>query len=214
MLSSLHREVFIGKRGFTLIELMVVLAIVGGIIAIGMPYLSSRNTKVKGVLRELSVLSRELHTKAKLQGAVYRLVIDLGPEADAANAKQSYWVEKANGKTVMKPDEEVDALERSKETDAAKRKDPRGFEEDHTVIKHPRELPAGMRFEKVELSRSKSPVFHGRAFIHYMPQGLVDEAAIHIKGEKTQAWTIAIHPLTGKAEVIPKPLSLKELSSQ
>ncbi|NJM10261.1 MAG: type II secretion system protein, partial [Bdellovibrionaceae bacterium] len=75
------------------------------------------------------------------------------------------------------------------------------------------ELPAGIRFEKVELSRLKSPVTEGRAFIHYLPQGLVDEAAIHIKGSGAQAWTIAIHPLTGKAELISKPVALKELKS-
>ena len=204
----------IKSRGFTLIELMVVLAIVGGVIALGMPYLSSRNTKTKAVLRELSIISRELHTRAKLQGAVYRLVIDMGNEADGEKAQQSYWVEKANAKTVMKANEEDTALQRSKETDPAKKKDPRGFEEDHSIIKQARHLPQGMRFERVELSRAKSAVTHGRAFIHYMPQGLTDEAAIHIKGEKTQAWTIAIHPLTGKAEVIPKPLSLKDISSQ
>lgn len=76
------------------------------------------------------------------------------------------------------------------------------------------ELPGGIRFEKVELTRLKNPVTVGRAFIHYLPQGLVDEAAIHIKGGETQAWTIAIHPLTGKAEVISKTVDLKEIKSQ
>lgn len=193
---------------------MVVLAIVGGVIAIGMPYLSNSNTKTKAVLREMTVLSRELHTRAKLQGAVYRLVIDMGAEADGENAKQSYWVEKANGKTVVRADEEEAVMERAKESDEDKRKDPHGFEQDHQIIKEPRHLPTGMKFDRVELTRLKSPISHGKAFIHYMPQGLVDEAAIHIKGQKAQAWTIAIHPLTGKAEVIPKPVNLKDLSSQ
>jgi hypothetical protein len=193
---------------------MVVLGIIGGVIALGMPYLSSRNTKVHAMLREISVMSRELHTKAKLQGAVYRLVIDLGNEGEGDKAVQKFWVEKANGKTVVKADEEGAAMQRAKETDESKRQDPRGFEEDHTIIHHPKELPSGMRFEKVELTRSKTPILHGKAYIHYMPQGLTDEAAIHIKGEKNQAWTIAIHPLTGKAEVMAKPLSLKDISSQ
>lgn len=193
---------------------MVVLAIVGGVIAIGMPYLSNSNTKTKAVLREMTVLSRELHTRAKLQGAVYRLVIDLGAEADGENAKQSYWVEKANGKTVVRADEEEAVMERAKESDENKRKDPHGFEQDHQILKEPRHLPTGMKFDRVELTRLKSPIVYGKAFIHYMPQGLVDEAAIHIKGQKTQAWTVAIHPLTGKAEIIPKPVNLKDLSSQ
>jgi general secretion pathway protein H len=193
---------------------MVTLAIIGGVIAIGMPYLSNRNTKTHAVLREMSILSRELHTRAKLQGAVYRLVIDLGDPAKGDKAPQSYWVEKANGKTVVKADEENLAADMAKETDPDKKVDPRGFEIDHQILKTNKELPAGMRFEKVELSRQKSPIVSGRAFIFYMPQGLVDEAAIPIKGEKAESWTISIHPLTGKAEVISKQLSLKEISSQ
>ncbi len=71
-----------------------------------------------------------------------------------------------------------------------------------------------MTIDKVELTRVKGPVVRGKAFIHYLPQGLVDEAAVHIKGEKGQAWTISIHPLTGRAEVIAKPVSLEDLRSQ
>ena len=72
------------KNGFTLIELMVVLAIVGGVVALSMPYLTNRNSQTKAVLRELSVFSRELHTRAKLQGVVYRLVIDMGVDKEGA----------------------------------------------------------------------------------------------------------------------------------
>jgi general secretion pathway protein H len=193
---------------------MIVLAIIGGVIAIGMPYLSNRNTAVHSFLRQMSVISRDLHTRAKLQGAAYRLVIDLGDEAQGEKAEQSVSIEKGNGKSVLRADEEGEAMNRAKESDEAKRKDPRGFEEDKSILHSPLQLPTGMRIEKVELTRAKAPIRHGRAFIYYLPQGLVDEAAIHIKGEKNQAWTIAIHPLTGKAEVIAKPLTLKELSSQ
>ncbi len=202
------------QHGFTLIELMVVLAIMGGVVALSMPYIGSRNSKTKAVLRELSVLSRELHTRAKLQGVVYRLVIDMQEDTSGKRPVQLYWVEKANGGTVLKANEEDEAFKAAQDKDPKKGKDPRAFEVDKSMIKKPRELPQGMTFEKVELSRAKDAITHGRAFIHYLPQGLVDEAAIHIKGEKTAAWTIAIHPLTGKAEVISKPLSLKELKSQ
>lgn len=201
-------------RGFTLIEVMITLGIIAGIVVLAMPYISNRNSQTKAVLRQLTVLSRELHTRAKLQGVVYRLVIDLGPETGGEKYTQKYWVEKANGQTVLKANEEELAAELAKETDENKRKDPRGFEVDHSMIKKEAELVPGMRFEKVELSRAKDPIIHGKAFINYMPAGLVDEAAIHIKGEKNNEWTIAIHPLTGKAELISKTLSLQEIKSQ
>jgi len=199
-------------------EMMIVLVIVAAVVSMAMPYISNRNTQNHAVLRELTVLSRELHTRAKLQGAVYRLVIDLGEDVDGKRTPQAYWVEKASGQTVLRPDEEEEAFkhaqERADESDEEKAKDVDAFQEDHSILKGHKVLPSGMSFERIELSRAKDPITHGKAFIHYMPQGLVDEAAIHLKGEKAQAWTIAIHPLTGQAELISKTLSLQEIKSQ
>ena len=59
------------------------------------------------------------------------------------------------------------------------------------------------------------PITTGKAFIHYMPQGLVEESAIHLKSDSGGKWTIAIHPLTGKAELISgDSMSLKDMSKQ
>jgi len=203
-------------KGFTLIELMVVTAIIGGMIALAMPYMSNRNAQAKSFLRKMTILSRELHTKAKLQGVAYRLVIEMPPVTDVNRPpQQKIWVERGNAQVVLSEKEEELERERSEETDEKLKKDPKGFEVDAAFSKKIPEIPTGFRFEKVELTRLKNPVSEGKAFIHYLPQGLVDEAAIHIKGSSAnQAWTIAIHPLTGKAELISKPVALKEIKSQ
>lgn len=194
---------------------MVVTAIIAGAIAMSMPYITNRNSQTKTFLRKMTVASRELHTRAKLTGSAYRMVIEI-PEVVDVNKppEQKIWIERANGKVVLNEKEEEMAKEREEERDEAKKKDPRGFERDEVMTKKLPELPSGIRIEKVELTRMKNPVNGGKAFIHYLPQGLVDEAAIHIKGSGNQAWTIAIHPLTGRAELISKPVSLKDIKSQ
>ncbi len=198
-----------------MIEIMIVVAIIGTSIMMALPYITSRNTQTRKFLREMIVLSRELHTKAKLNGVVYRLVIDMPPpKSNGDRSGQRYWIEKSNSKLVLSEDEEEQSKLRLEERDEVKRKDPKGFEVDNQIFKEPRELPSGLYFEQVELTRLKRPVNQGRAYIHYLPQGLTDEAAIHVKGVGTQAWTIAIHPLTGRAELIPKPTPLKEIKSQ
>jgi len=203
------------RNGFTLLEIMIVTAILAASIMLALPYITNRNQQTRAFLRELIVLSRELHTKAKLHGVAYRLVIELPPPRSVGESKpQQFWIEKSNSKLTLSENEEGQALKRESETDENKRKDPRGFEVDTGIIKEPRRLPPGLTFEKIELSRLKAPIVFGKAFIHYLPQGLVDEAAIHIKGQGSQAWTLAIHPLTGRAELISKPLSLKEIKSQ
>ena len=195
---------------------MIVLAIIGGMAALAMPYLNNRNAQTRGFLRKMTVLSRKLHTSAKLQGTVFRLVLDLKKAGGDPTKleKQQYWVEKAAGHVVMKANEEESELKRLQEDREEDRKDPRGFAPDPAMVKEPTDLPGGMRIDRVELTRVKDPITEGKVYIHYLPEGLTDEAAIHLKGEKTQRWTISIHPLTGKAELLAKPLTLKEIRSQ
>ncbi len=203
------------SAGMTLVEIMIVTAIIAATLSIAMPYIGNRSNDTKKFLRNFTVLSRELHNRAKLQGVVYRLVIDMGTPGDGNKKREStYWVERGNGKFVLSEKEEEAALERDKESDPEKKKDPKGFEIDTTMIKEKSPLPGGLSFDRVEITRLKNPVREGKAFIHYLPQGLTDEAAIHIKGEKGQTWTVAIHPLTGKAELISKTLELKDMQSQ
>lgn len=206
---------FTGHRGFTLIEIMIVTAIIAATITLAMPYMNNRNSQTRSFLHKMTVVSRELHTKAKLQGMTYRLVFDMPEIQDPRKPpEQKIWVEKSNSKAVLNDKEEEATLERMKETDPKRQADPKGFERDEGLTKRLPEMPFGLRIDQIELSRLKNPVKAGRAFIHYLPQGLTDEAAIHIKGEGTAAWTIAIHPLTGRAELVQKSLSLKDIKSQ
>jgi general secretion pathway protein H len=189
---------------------MVVVAIIAGTSALVIPKIANRSNQTKATIRELTVLSRQLHMKAKLNGSTYRLVIDM-KEGDRSKAPQTYWVEKSNGSTLAKAGEE--SLKPEKDKDGKEIKNST-FEMDMSIFKKPKELKSGLRFEKVELSRLHEPLTSGRAFIHYLPQGLVEEAAIHLKSEKDQRWTISIQPLTGKAEVVTESVSLHDMKSQ
>lgn len=191
---------------------MVVLAIIGLVVGAAISRLGNRNRETKAVLRELVVLSRDLHNKAKLRGATYRIVIDM--KDGEKGSKQQYWVERADKAVLMSDKEEERAADMNKDRREGEAQENRGFAPDTEVMKKRRTLPSGIRFEQVELSRLKVPISSGKAFIHFLPQGLVDEAAIHISGDPEAKWTIAIHPLTGKAELIGKPLSLREMKAQ
>lgn len=193
-----------------MLELMIVIGIIAATTAMVIPRINGRNNQIKATLRELTVLSRQLHMKAKLTGTTYRIVFDLKDGA-AGKYMQGYWVEHSNGSTVVKPGEEKIQPEKDKDGKEIIRSD---FSPDKTIFKEVRTMPSGLHIESIELSRLPDPITTGKAFIHYLPQGLVEESAIHLKSDTGAKWTISIHPLTGKAELISDSMKLQDIRKQ
>ena len=162
-------------------------------------------------IRKLSSITRELQTTAKLQGAVYRLVIDL--DSGIKSNEQRYWVEKATARTVLTPDEmkASEIVQQDASKDSSEAKAAPLFVPDERMVKGKGELPGDLVFEDVEVKRSELPITTGKAYIHFFPQGLAEEAVIHLRANEKLRWTLSVHPLTGKTDVATEYISLKEL---
>lgn len=198
------------RGGFTLIELLVVLAIMSAVVALSVSRINNRNTELRATVRKLSVLSREIHTHARLQGATYRLVINIPEDS---NEPHSYWVESSHQKILL-PKDRTDIRQPPPESDEEDTTSLKGFQVDNRILRRPQELPSYLEFSSVEIGGYEQPLTEGLIYIHYFPQGLVEEAAIYISAGPNLNWTLAIHPLTGKADIIPNHLSLKEIREQ
>lgn len=193
--------------GFTLLELMIVMGIVAALVAMAIPRLSGQNNQMRGAVRKLSSISRQLQSTAKLKGAVYRLVIDM-KEGDKS-AEHQFWVEAATARTILTPDEMSD---KPLDKYASEDDQPKPiFARDDKVLKGEVALPSGLQFEDVELKRMEQPISSGKAYIHFFPQGLADEAVIHLRGGDKLHWSLIIHPLTGKTDVATERVTLKDL---
>ncbi|NCN95670.1 MAG: type II secretion system protein [Bdellovibrionales bacterium] len=200
------------SQGFTLIEIMIVLAILGFALTMGIGRLTNRSGELRAVLRKTTVLSRELHTRAKLNGVTYRMVIDLGE--GGPNSTQSIYVEKGSGASVIK-DSEKEAEDLKNLSEEEKKALTKDFTVDSHILKNPLQIPKDVYISEVEINRVEKPMTQGKAYIHYLSQGLVEEAAIHIlRPESNQKWTISIHPLTGRAEVLSPSMRLEEMKNQ
>ncbi|RME15956.1 MAG: type II secretion system protein [Bdellovibrio sp.] len=197
------------NKGFTLIEVLIVIGLIALLFAsVSLPTKKNYNRKIKTELRKMAVMSRYIHELAKLHHLTYRLVIDLRTGKDSTEPHQ-YWVEKTSKTVFFKKASNEKKKKKSS-------RDPDGFEKDPHVMKHPRELPSGLYFESVELASSEKPIKEGIAYIYYLPEGLAQEAVVHIKHKKYDElnWSLAVLPLTGKGKLIPKNISLKELQEQ
>lgn len=187
---------------------MIVLAIIVGVLTIGAPRLFSTSTQMRASIRKLGVITREVRNNARMYNMTTRLVIDM--KKDGAH---SYWVESANGEVTILSEEQQKELDRLTELQREGEAPKAQFKMETRVTRGAQALPRGLYFENVELASQSRPVTEGKAYIHFFAQGISEDAAIHLTDRKTLNWTIVINPLTGRADVFEKKVSLKELRS-
>lgn len=190
------------RAGFTLIEIMVVLAIIAVALTVALPRLFKTQNNVKSVARHFLVLGKETRNRARLQNVTMRLVIDMDPAAP------KYWVEKSRGPMLIDP--EADREERKKESEKEEKQP--DWEIDKVLTKKPEPLPDGLYFASVETINMNAPQTDGVAYIHFFPQGLMEAAALQVTDRKSLNWTLIYNPLTGQADIIDRARSLKEVN--
>jgi prepilin-type N-terminal cleavage/methylation domain-containing protein len=196
------------QKGFTLIEIMVVILIVAGVLAVGGTRLFNPNENRRSQIRKLAIQTKELRTSARLQNATFRFVFEM----DDKNGHR-YWVESAAGQPLQfseAQEEELEKLTEIQREEALKGRTK--FEKDskHKEVV----LNGGLVFEGIEINGRSREFTEGRAYVHFFPQGLSDEAVIKLGDRKQQHWSIVIHPLTGAAEILNRSVTLKELKAK
>jgi prepilin-type N-terminal cleavage/methylation domain-containing protein len=196
------------QQGFTLIEIMIVVAIMAGVIAMVAPRLASPNMKIQSTVRKMASLTHILQTQARLRNLTYRLVIQMS-EKDGSQ----YWVENSPGEAAIMSEEQEKEFARQTSIDQEKLKKNRPtFAKDKEFTHLVGPLPSQIKILEVEFKGREHPSTEGTVYIYFFPQGLSQEAAIHIGDGKKLHWTLAIRPLTGQADIIQSNVRLKELS--
>lgn len=183
--------------------------ILGGIAFLALNQFSKNNSQIKSTIRRISVLSKDLHNAARMQNKTYRMVLQMNPEGQA----HGIYVESAPKGTMITMFSEALPDER----DSNRRKDeeapPPAFSIDQQVLKSPLSIPGNIRIKDVEI-KGQDPITEGKAYIYFLPEGLTQEAAIHLSDGDTLNWTIAIHPITGQSRIITEERPLKDLRTE
>lgn len=205
-----YRHKWSPQSGLTLIEIMIVVTIIAAISVMVIPQLSNRDYALKGTVRHLAVLSKQLHSLAKLKHSTYRLVLDLKQGAEKGH--QQYWAESANG-AVLSQDFYNASLDDDERQNLLQSQQ-QHFQVVHRLFRKPKSLPSGLGISGVELNGQDEPITTGKVYIYYYPQGLVQQAAIHLQSGKKLKWTLAIQPLTGGAIIVTHDMSLKEMNKR
>lgn len=194
------------SAGITLIEIMIVIGIIAGLIAAFSTSLYRPAQEHRKFLRRFTLVSKEVQVQAKLTGKLQRLVIDFG--RDSRNVRpQAYWVESATkANSFIQGEPEISDSDDEIPTDSQ-------FVFNSKVFKKKQTLPRGLSIYQIELTRSEKPLKEGVAYIYFLPEGLIDEAAIHFlskAGDEEKPWTVLTNPVSSISDLTPGELLLKE----
>lgn len=193
------------KSGFTLLEILIVMAILGVLVAFGLPKFKNPKDNIKAVVAKMSTLTREIRHQARMKRRTYRLVLKMN--GGNSGQKDAYWVESAEGNTLIPSQETLESLKKKSENE----KPPAAFQKVETLVKGERELPSGLFIGSVETSSSDQPVTQGEAYVYFTQEGLVEKSMIQITNKDKLTWTVIINPLTGRVDIIEKAMRLKDL---
>jgi len=192
--------------GFTLIEVMIVIAIIALILAVGAPKLFDTKNQMRSAVRRMAIVTRDIRNIARLRNATVRLVLNMDPEHT-----HSYSVEIAPGTVPLLSKDQEEDLRKSTSIQRADEAPKSDFAPETSFVKKPVNLPRGLVIDSVEYGEKKEVVTTGKAYVHFFPQGLSQQVAIHLSNKKSLHWTIYINPLTGRADVFERQLTLKEI---
>lgn len=203
-------------RGFSLLELMVVVVLLGGLIAIAIPSLRAITAlDLKNEIMKIAGLSSEVYALAAISGKTHRIVFDFD--------NRNYWVEIKSGELgEVRPELGYEEIMRSRLTKKDDEKDdpiaqflPQ-FETVEGPLGEKQTLPEEVVFrggwteQMTEISRS------GQTSIYYFPGGFAQASFISLAtrgDEEDSTMYLSLSPLTGAIKIDLGEPNIDELVS-
>jgi prepilin-type N-terminal cleavage/methylation domain-containing protein len=210
------------QRGLTLVEIMVVLAIVGAITVAMAPAIGSIfGARLVGSCNRLSGMVRYAYNLATLTGKVHRIVVNVG--------EGTYVVEEVEQKGECQGVDLLDEDKKDSGPDLSGRKGAVAEGEEtpeegegeavvggkEVVDKRVRKetLPGGVKFTGILTKHNKAVVEDGTESIYFFPDGTAEKALVWLTdGEDT--FTVEVKALQGTGMVHAEELDSKELSKK
>jgi general secretion pathway protein H len=193
------------ERGFTLIELMIVIAVVAVMAAAAVPAVSSiSGANARAAAGELAGGLRWLFDTAALRHQTCRMALDLDrgwwwPECTSGEGRGPVLSREG---TVAEEDEALaDRFPDERNAEARRLLAGARFGEFRDRVAKRQSLPGSAAFTEVWTQHQREPLSRGMAYVYFFPQGQAEAARIPV-ADGSHVYSVILQPLTGRARVV------------
>jgi len=216
-----------GDGGYTLLEVLAVAAIAIGLIAVsGVGIRRLRQSDLRTASAKLAGAIRFTYDRAVTTGKYYRMVIDLDEKTYWPEVSDDrFYLVRGRGKQTAEeehPDPNAaPGAPKAKasgggllggllgggsgtsgavaaKVGAAKAR----FAPDSTSTKQRSAPLKGITINAVWTGRLEEPVTQGRTYLYFYPEGMTERAIIHLTDSADGAFSLVVHPLTGRVQIL------------
>ncbi len=196
------------KRGFTLVEILVVIAIISAIAGIGIPTIKNiLRSNLKSSAFQIASLSKFAYDSAVVKGKTHRITFDFD--------NKTYKLEVAGSEDFLveqKEDDKENNKDKYNKKNKTEEQKPQEFYAFSGDIGKEHKLSSGVDFDSIENLNTKKKYTEDVAYVYFFPQGETEDVIIRLSGKKSNTgfYSIRLNPLNGKAKIEGRYLEAEE----
>lgn len=199
-----------GRAGMTLIELLVALLILSLLMtmaALGTGAIGSARLRTSAV--RLAAAMRFAYVHALTTNHTTRVSIGLNTgEFEIEDTDDAHTLDRNDPLASGSAEEAQRAAEREANLIRFTRpRAPRAHFEPVTLRSgRRRPLEPGVVFSRVYTEHDAQPREEGHAYVYFFSGGLAERAVVHLRSASGELFSVVVHPLTGRAEILDRPV--------
>jgi len=196
----------VNNKGFTLVEILIVIAVLAAVIGIGTPTIKNvLRTNLKSSAFQIASLSKFAYDSAVIKGKIHRIVFDFD--------KRTFQLQVSSSDELVEVvDEEDDPKSDREEREKQEKQKKEVFYDFPGGIGKIQKLASGVELDSIENLSTKKKYTEEIAYLYFFPQGATEDTIIRLSGQKSRTgfYSIRLNPLNGKAKIEGRYLEVEE----
>ncbi len=194
------------NKGFTLVEILIVIAVLAAVIGIGTPTIKNvLRTNLKSSAFQIASLSKFAYDSAVIKGKIHRIVFDFD--------KRTFQLQISSSDELVEVVDEEDASRSDREEREKQEQEKKEvFYDFPGEIGKVQKLSSGVELDSIENLSTKKKYTEEIAYLYFFPQGATEDTIIRLSGQKSRTgfYSIRLNPLNGKAKIEGRYLEVEE----